>query len=344
MNDKYNFAGYIVHLDNQYFCTINDYVVKMLYKENPQECDLKNDDDNEKYLLGFDEGNNLFAVLAAKIEKNPFAYPVAYHFSTPILIRGKGAVSDLSYFNGIEFYGETVNKAFNPRQAVERSNIDGKVDNIDLKFKSHFEFCKEFDIVINEQRAKIQYLVYRYVHLAEQKNEDGSISLGSLNSAVRIKFEQQQPLESLRHYWLSFNNFLVFLAGRQNVDFGVKLLQQNGSDSFPHIADCFFRKRSSDIYDGKAHKTIQLDMLGDKFPELVMLFVSEKNSPFLRFLPENNDMANRISDADVLNICTAFEIEFGLDESKDKNKIVQDMDISEFGTSMLAASASLIQH
>jgi len=50
-------------------------------------------------------------------------------------------------------------------------------------------------------------LIYSYVHLAEQQNKDDSISLGSLNSAVRIKFESQQSLETLNRYWLMFNNF-----------------------------------------------------------------------------------------------------------------------------------------
>jgi len=54
-----------------------------------------------------------------------------------------------------------------------------------------------------------------------------------------------------------------------------------------------------------------------------MLFTSDK-SPFMRYLPENNKMANRISTEDVLNICTSFEIEYGLCTTPHKDKTVND--------------------
>jgi hypothetical protein len=337
MNDKHNFAGYIKYLDNEYFCTVNDYVVKMFYKDKPQKYDFKNkDDDAEKYLFGFDEIDCLFAVLALKIEGIPFSFYAPYHFCTPILVKGKPSVSDLSNFDGIEYYGETVNKIFNPRQAVKHSEFSPKVDDISLGFKSHSDYSQKFDININNQKAKIEYLIYRYVSFAEQKNEDGSISLGSLNSAISIKFENPQSLELLKQYYLFFNNFLIFLTGRQNVDFGVKLLYKDESNSFLHTADCFFRKTNSDIYDGQINKTIQINMLGDKFPELFKLFTDKKTAPFLRFLPENNKVSNRISDADVLNICTAFEIAYGLDATEDKDNRVNSMMVPEFKKSILS--------
>jgi len=123
----------------------------------------------------------------------------------------------------------------------------------------------------------------------------------------------------------------VFLSGRHNVNFGVRLLHKNASDSsLSHFADGFFRRRSSDIYNGKIQDTIQINALGDKFPALLELFADE-NPPFLRFLPENNKMANRITDADVLNICTAFEITYGKDNTENKNKIVSDYEDAELG-------------
>jgi len=337
MNDKHNFAGYLEYLNSQYFCTVNDYVIKMFYKDNPIKYDFNDVKDNEeKYLFGIVERDCPFAVLALKINKNLFSSHTPYSFSTPILVKGKREVSDLTYFNGIEFYGETVNKIFNPRQAVEHSKLSSDVESISLKFKPHSDYSKEFDININGQKAKIEYLIYRYVNLAEQRNEDGSISLGALNSAVRIKFENQQSLDMLRHYYLFFNNFLIFLTGRQNVDFRIKLLHKNESDSFLHIADCLFRKRNCDIYDGIILKTIQINSLGDKFPELFMLFTDKKTAPYLHFLPENNKMVNYISAADVLNICTAFEIAYGLDETEDKEKIVRDIQVPEFKKSVLS--------
>ena len=105
---------------------------------------------------------------------------------------------------------------------------------------------------------------------------------------------------------------------------------------FSYVADGFFRRSTSDTYNGGLHKTIQLNMLDDKFPDLFKLFVYEHTSSFLRFLPENNAVANRISDADVLNICTAFEIAFGLDETEDKEKTVNDMQVPEFKKSMFS--------
>jgi len=218
---------------------------------------------------------------------------------------------------------------------VKHSKADPEVEeisleNIALMFKPYSDYGKEYDIVFDGQEAKIECLIYRHINLAEQRNEDGSISLGALNSAVRIKFDTPKSLELLKRYWLMFNDFLVFLAGRQNIDFGVRLFYKNESDSFLHIADSFFRKSKGDIYNDKIQKTIQIDELGDKFPKLFKLFTDGTTSSFLRFLPENNKMANRISDVDVLNICTAFEIAYGLDKTDDKEKILNNIDEPEF--------------
>jgi len=338
MNDEFNFAGYIQHNDTQFFCTVNNYVVKMLYKSEPISFGKDKTEDEEKYLFGFTENDCLFAVLMPQGTRfNGFSSHVPFHFSSPLFIKAKStAVNDLSYFDAIEFYGETVNKTFNPRQAVNHSKSSSKIEDINLGFKKMSDYSKEYEVEIDGEKTKIEYVIYRYVHLAEQRNEDGSISLGSLNSAVRIKFENQKPLESIKRYWVAFNNLLVFLTGRHNVDFGVRLFQKNESNLLSHTADSFFRRIKSEIYNEKIYKTIQLNSIGEKSSEFFKLFFDENASPYLRFLPENNKMANLITDADVLNICTAFEIEFGRDKSADKEIIVNEMKVPEFKNSVFS--------
>jgi len=155
-----------------------------------------------------------------------------YHFNTPILIKAESSsISDITYFDGIEFFGDTINKIFNPRKAVERSfnNPDAsevKMEDISILFRPFNDYYKEFDTFIFGQDVQTQFLVYRYIHHAEQRNEDGSISLGSLNSAMRIKFNTQQSYIDLKRYFSLVNDLLIFMAGRQNVSFGVKLLQK----------------------------------------------------------------------------------------------------------------------
>ena len=337
LNDKHNFAGYIEYSSNQYFCTITDYIVKMFYKESPINHDEYDAEDNkEEYIFGFDEKDCPFSVLAVNLKTDIFASRIPYHFSTPVVIRGKQRLTDLSYFDGIEFFGETVNKVFDPRQAVEHSKFSTKVEDMMLKFRPDSDYSKNFGIDINGQKAEIGYSIYRSFNLAEQRNEDGSISLGALNSSIRIKFENSQSLEMLKRYYVVFSNFLIFLTGRQNVDFGVKIFQKNNNDLYFHTADCFFQKNNSDTYNGKMLNTIQANSLGDTLPELFTMFTNEKTAPFLRYLPENNKMANYITAADVLNICTAFEIAYGLDETDKKDNIVQNMKIPEFGKSILS--------
>jgi hypothetical protein len=351
MNNKHNFSGYIKYLDKEYFCTISDFFVKMFSnctKDFPAITGFeKEDDTEEKYLFGVTENYGAFAISASRIKHDAMHYPMVYYFGTPIIIKAKYSDGcDLSNFYGIEFYGGTVNKVFNPRQAIKQSELSEKIEDIGVSFNPNSDFSKEFEIEIDGQKARIIYIVYRYIHLAEQKNEDGSISLGSLNSAVRIKFEAKQPLEMLRRYYIIFNDFLVFLAGRQNVDFDVKLLHEQGTEN-SHISSCYFRRNNSDFYDGKIYETIQLNDLGDKFPVLFKLFTLE-NRVFLRFLPENNKLAKYITeyvtDADVLNICTAFDIAFGLDETKDKEKIVSGIKEAVFGKSGFAKKVWFLYH
>jgi uncharacterized short protein YbdD (DUF466 family) len=315
MNDTHKIAGNIDYLGEQHSCTVNDYVVKIFYKDAPGMIGLvKDEPTEEKYLYGIGDNDSPFAVYMPKgLYVNPFSFHVLYHFSTPIIITSRSSeTSDLSYFDGIEFYGETINKIFNPRQAVEYSEYSQQIEDISLKFKSHSDYSRKFDVDFDGQKAAIEYLVYRYVSLAEQKNEDGSISLGSLNSAIRFTFDGQRPLEEINRYWKMFNNFLQFMVGRQNVDFGVRFFQKNKADSLLHTADGFFRRGKPDTYNGKIQNSIQINTLGDKFPELFRLFLDEQTAPYLNFLPESNTAANRISYTDVLDICTAFEKEFVL--------------------------------
>ncbi|MDR1665096.1 MAG: hypothetical protein LBR83_09290 [Clostridiales bacterium] len=319
MNYKYNITGYILHNDIQYFCTVNGFIVKMFYKGEPEIQKLhKIEAEDEKYLFGFSETDCIFAVLMPKGTCfNAFSSHIPYHFGTHILIKAKSSdVNDISYFDGLEFYGETVNKIFNPRQGVEHPKYAYKVEDINIAFKPHSDYSREYDIEIKEEKIKIKTIIYTYINLNEQKNEDGTVSLGALDSAVRFKFNTQKSLNELYYYWLRFKEFLVFLAGRKNVDFGVRLLQKHESDSLCYIADGFFSGNSSDVYNGEIRKTIQINMFEDKLPDLFMLFTDEKTLPYLPFLPKNNKEAKHISYTDVLDICTAFEIEFELSKLK----------------------------
>jgi hypothetical protein len=126
MDNIHSFAGYIDYCDNQYFCTINNHVVKMFNKnehrpvvsENALNAfrglDVYTEDKKEKYLFGFDESNRLFAVLSIIIKENPFSHHAPYSFFAPILIRGESITNDLSFFDAVDFYGESVNKIYDP--------------------------------------------------------------------------------------------------------------------------------------------------------------------------------------------------------------------------------------
>jgi hypothetical protein len=217
------------------------------------------------------------------------------------------------------------------------SKNNNSLDNISIDVKPRSEYIKEFDININRrQKGKLICFIDLSLYNDEEKNENGTISIGSLNSVIHIEFENKQPLERLKKYYLSFKDFLVFLTGRKNVDFDVKLFHDNENNSTQLTSDCFIAKRNNDVYNGNIQKTIQIDSLGDKFPDIFNLFNDKKNSPFLWYLPENNSMDNRISVADVLNIATAFEIEFVLDKDPHKKSITDNMIIPEFGKSKLS--------
>ena len=326
MNKKFNLAGYIEYSNNQYFCTVIDYVVKLFYMYNQQYYDDTSNDieaffsgenneiDEETFLYGFDEKNRLFAVLTSKLKKDLLSSHTPYTFGTPLLIIGKPNTKKLTSFDGIVFYGKTVNKVFSPRRAVKYPRHESMLQG--LEFKPSSDFHKEFDIDFDGQQAKIGYSISWTVNFSEQKDENGRLSLGSVDSCMYIKFENPQPLEMLKHYYLTFSNVLRFLTGRKNVDFHVKLQCKNEANSFFDSADCFFNREDNDIYNGKILKTIQIDALDDKIACLFKLFADKKTEPYLQFLPDSNRVANWVTHTDVLDICTAFEKEFKLSKHK----------------------------
>ena len=329
MRDKHNFAGYVEYLGDEYFCTVNDYTVKMFNKSNSESL-LREQYSSKKaeYISGTSEKNCSFAVLMPKgVSYNPFHdFFTRFSFGTYILVEGKQSVPDISRFDGLEFYGETINKIFNPRQAVDHSLSSKHAHDIGLKFRPSSEYSKEFEIEVDNQKAKIEYGVRWNISLAEQKNQDGSIALGSLDSVVRTKFESEQTLDILERYWQIFNNLSVFFAGRRNVDFGVRLLRKKESDLVTHIAECSFNRLAEDIYNGNRMATIQIDDLGDSIAKLFELFANEETRPLLDFLPENNKVADKIYYANVSDICTTAEREFELNKQKTKStKLVEQL-------------------
>lgn len=311
MEIKENFSGYVNYESKQFFCVVNNYIVKLFPHMNGDLAALdSNKPINDRWLFGFDEDNYEMALLM----RGGFKRSILGHytwFGSPIIIKSTANAVQygLESFDAISFSGGIINSVYNPKIAVKSASYDQAVHNgaRNIEIKPFDAYSHSYPIFIDGETANIVYSISQ-----DGKAEDVSTcELGALTSFIRIEFERSQSIDKFIRYYDVIKRFISFLVGQHNITFETTLRKRNKDGLFYEIAICKISDGYSNYCKKSFYRVIPLNAFKERISSAVLLFAGDQK-PFLEFLPNDNRDSNRVSYTNVEDICTSLEIEYGL--------------------------------
>lgn len=275
------------------------------------------------WIFGLDENNYDVAFLCNNnvAHRNIKERIYKYSLSVPVVIKSNKNMTstDLGNFDGLCFSGGVINHLYPFSKALSY-----KSDSI--VFEDPNKYTITFNANLDSQKVKVT--------LSIDTSTAKSISLitntlGSVNSYIRLEFNESQSIEKLTYYEDVVQRFLSFCVGMKNTGVETKLLQKNiqktiqktTCSTLESVGSCLFNYNYSDVASKDLMSVLRLDILGDYIAPLLEMFDNKKKQPYLEFLPSSNQEASFIHFTQICMLYTALEREYGkhnftIDEDK----------------------------
>lgn len=228
---------------------------------------------------------------------------------------------DLSYYDGIEFVGGTLNKLKRPHAITikydEQSNRKYIENNDDSQI---FSFSTE-DFICDIEIASCTNVKYT------------STSTTIRNECVyfRMMFNKKQTTSSIYNHYKTICELLSFLTNRKSVGFEEMYLLQKDIQIGPSkrtekTAQVFIEQQV--IYSQKQpYHNLEFELLGDAVGKLLSILYSpqeRRKSYSFGFFPDNDNNASIVNNQIVRSVCSALECELDFVEDitcNEKKKI-----------------------
>lgn len=271
-----------------------------------------NDGSNERdhWIYGYAEDKSAIAILQKTNLRGGFDLSAA-KVASPLIVKGsKSCITDVKTFDVMEFYGSIVDKLHMPGLAIDTDANNGLI-----RYTNPDAYTSKYELMLDEIHLRVLYTIKTPISI-----EIGEVPdlRNNIHSVLRFEFESSQPLDVIQKYYSYAMSLFQFCAGRLNVHAEVRLYKKQFSDPiFVKLIDGF-----ADYADDVINFThvIRLNFLHEKFTNLFQLLNSEREKPYLLFLPSRNRNANKILYTDVNDLCVAFEREY----SKQVDKVSED--------------------
>lgn len=212
-------------------------------------------------------------------------------------------VDIIDSFDGMSFYGGTVNSVF-------------YMDALDIEIDDHYENIgklkddkKSFLIELEDEKIKME--ISSEIKIYEGVSEH---IIRNDEAVLTIKFQSSKKIDEAIKYYSNICNMLSFMTFRSKVGFDkVCLLKKTEEFDFPvEYAEMFFKHNNN--YSLKdTRKNLSINDIEECFPKLASLFLEKKEKrilPMLGFIPENDKDVYTISYKQIKEICSALEYEY----------------------------------
>lgn len=234
----------------------------------------------------------------------------AINFFSSIIIESNRMLDEMyTGFYGVEFIGGDINLVYPPDKAIEYTR-----EPWGIQYKEPSTYTGVYDIELNKESFRlIKTVDARYV-MSQGKISDLP---KNIKSKIRIELDEEQSFDELLKFHGYIRNLITFLTRISNNEFEVKLLTKTSYEEKVYYKDFAtvkfsgeFFPRSSDLLT--AQDVLKLDDIGDGIVPLIKLLNNEDKKPNLLFLP--NDIRDRsfISYTQIVDICSAIEVEYNL--------------------------------
>ena len=219
---------------------------------------------------------------------------------------------DISYYNGIEFVGGTLNKLYKPYMF--------RIQGIEPEEKETINFSiTQDDVTI---QFEIGYSVILDRTQKGQRNEE--------TVYCRLSFSCAQNLESFFKHFVAVKELIAFMTFRQNVGFeDIFLLSQpktiNGYQFTNHLAVVHIQYENA-LTEKGSFSCIGFEDIKSSLPTFLMLLYNNKERKPLYssgYIPKDDLDVYRMSNSKIREICSAIECELShvqvCDEEVDSN-------------------------
>lgn len=241
-------------------------------------------------------------------------------FDSYFITSGEYEEDDLKYFDGISFYGGTINSIFYmesleidvpfKNQSVGKIKNDGRKYNVNLKDES--------------------FLVEVYSGISISQGA-ASRSISNDEAVITLKFQSPQKIDVAYRYYRNMKQLLSFMTYRQDVGFD-KVCLRKYNDKYKDsmvFADMYIKSGTS-ISLKDTQINISINDMGDKFSELMALFMEKEENrllPSLAFIPKNDMELYYMSPERLKEICSAleYELKFVEDINIEENLVLKDL-------------------
>lgn len=241
----------------------------------------------------------------------------AINFSSPVIIEH----IDSSYgryngFYGIEFIGGDINLVYPPNKAIDYTR-----EPYGIQYTDPNTYTNIYNVELNEEKFRLIKTIDAHYVMSLGRIVDLS---KNIKSKLRIELDQEKPFADLLKYHRYIRNLITFLTRISTNEFAVKLLTKDsidGQEYYKAFANVRFYGDSSSVSSDTLtiQDVLKLDDIGDGIVDLFKLLNNDDKMPNLFFLPDSVKDRCSIKYTQVVDICSAIEIEYKLGRQLEGN-------------------------
>ena len=306
---------------------VEDFVVTLIPEQDQHNiCELRkwaeqrDEMDGIEWLSGVTSDNKLIHIarrLRGGYRSGSGIDIGAINFFSPIIIEYKDSLPrENNGFYGIEFIGGDVNLVYPPDKAINYTK-----EPYGIEYKDPESYTNIYNIELNKENFRLIKTID--AHYVRARGQIVNLSK-NIKSKLRIEFDTEKPFDELLTFYGYVRNLITFLTRISNNEFEVKLLTKTSFEEKQYYEDFAIVKFYGDFSSRNSELLIvqdvlQLDDIGDGIVDLFKLLNSDDKMPNLLFLPNNIEDRSFIKYTQIVDICSAIEIEYKLGRIQQEN-------------------------
>ena len=336
------FCGYLNIGEDTLSYFFSDYHVTMLpsHEEQKKRWEIyerlrSRADVTSEFYYGNDGNKEIALLCKGRISTALLGLDLKAQFFTPLVVQAAGNTDfffrnlalDWTQFHAITVYGGNINAICNPQVAVAKEEAanypsDGARE---IKVRPWEEYTRKVDVEIDGEKAILTISVMQDGG-AHDKNQMGAYNLGSLNSFIRLSFDNPQGFERIERYYVIIKQLVALLTGQSNLHFSVYLSQRNSEDLFQKSAICKIYEPYDNFSNRSWHEVISIYSIFDCLPGLIQRIANHETNVIVDLLPDDNKRARYVSITNIQDLCTALEVSYSWsDRHKEKDAIIESL-------------------
>ena len=297
---------------------VENYIVTLIPEQNKISIDkLKNwcnqsyNDEEFEWLSGVTSDNR--PIYLARRSQGGYTLGTGIHigavnFHCPIIIVNHELSNENhNGFFGIEFIGDDINLIYPPDKALNYT-----IKPPAINYNNPENYTDKYNIDLNNECFRL----IKTIDVHNRINIGTIVNLPqNIQSKLRLEFDEEKSFQDLLKYYRYVSNLLTFLKRISNNEFEVKLLTRNnieGKTYYKDFAEVSFYKGDStnDSERLTVRDVLKIDDLGDNIVSLFELLNRDQTAPNLLFLPNSVNDRNIIKYGQIIDICSAIEVEY----------------------------------